>query len=286
MKHARKGRMRPAHPPLVSALALLALASGCGSTPPDLAPTRPEAAAAARAEARGSVAVADERPEPLVVPRRTADRTAEPAPAPQPVRRRSRSSLGLSRTLEGMTFRGGLVEALGDVEAASGLTIITTPEVRRQAAENDVEVGVRIEGRTTVRRVLDALAAQAGAAWSVEDGVVVFDTRASARGPLVTRTFDVRDLLFASTDFVAPDISEIPVGDEGLGNPRTGAEGAVTRRFEPDDLVEFVRTATGPRYWDETDGASIRFVDAGFLVVTAHRDVVGGVSRSVERARF
>jgi hypothetical protein len=277
---------------LLAAIALCAL--GC-SSPPDPA-DRPTSGAVLE-DGTGR----DDAPERTVRPRTPGDVRAEQiAQAQGPWRRvivprdddlrarreeqkvrdaaTRRPSVGqrLGRVLNDTALSGSLQDVLVDLADLSGLTIITTPAARAALTTEPYDVALRITAPLSVRSTLDhILVGSPGLDWTVERGVVVVDTENALRGPLITRLYDVRDLLAKRSTFVAPDIRRIPGSDEsGFATARTGGEGEAERSWEPEDLIEFVRQGTDPSYWRDTDGAAVRFVESGFLSVTAHQDVL------------
>lgn len=97
--------------------------------------------------------------------------------------------------------------------------------------------------------------------------VVVTDDHAITR-----QIYDVRDLVFARTEFIAPRLSGLPTGDEDTA--RSGREGEErVPSMTLDDVVEFVKLATDPNYWNRDPNASIDTMDSGFLWVSARRSV-------------
>lgn len=93
-------------------------------------------------------------------------------------------------------------------------------------------------------------------AWTVRDGVVQITTKAQAGGSNYTHYYyDVRDLIFAKTQFLPPRIRDIPSGDSADDSPRSGGEGDEKTVFvELDKLAANLREATDPTYWDAEGG--------------------------------
>ena len=67
--------------------------------------------------------------------------------------------------------------------------------------------------------------------WKVDEDVIWVTTRADARGPLQLRTYDVRDLLMARTNFPAPRIQGLPTGGERYGGAQ---DEETTHAIDPD----------------------------------------------------
>ena len=123
--------------------------------------------------------------------------------------------------------------------------------------------------------------------WILRNEVVQITSTAEAGSENVMDVYDVRDLTFAMTSFLPPEINSIPTDSLELRDtPRTGGEAEdKIRLVDPDNLVEVIKDATGRDYWEGDSGASIDALETGYLVVTAsgsmHRRVAQflGVSR-------
>lgn len=99
-------------------------------------------------------------------------------------------------------------------------------------------------------------------------------------------THDVRDLLFATTEFLPPKIGGLPTGDGDGGGARTGGEAdEKVRVYEPDLLVENVKAGTAPDYWDAEGGGSIEATDSGYLIVRASPEMQRQVARFLDALR-
>jgi general secretion pathway protein D len=109
----------------------------------------------------------------------------------------------------------------------------------------------------------------------------------AAGGNNVVATHDVRDLVFARTEFLPPVIRDIPTGETLEGGPRTGGEGDEKVAYvEPDALQLSIKGATGgEKYWDAEGGGTMDYVDSGHLIVIANSEMQGRVERFLNDQR-
>ena len=155
-----------------------------------------------------------------------------------------------------------LADVVDYVRDVTGLGVVV--EWRALAAagiDRDTPVSLTLTG-ASARDVLRLALRQAGddLTFYADDGVVRVTTAAEADRRLVTRTYDVRDLLLVVPDF-APGDTDLGGGDEA---------GAAERGRE---LVGLIRATIRPEIWAENGGpASVRYF-RGTLVVTAPRSV-------------
>ncbi|MEM7200686.1 MAG: hypothetical protein AAF628_10495 [Planctomycetota bacterium] len=178
---------------------------------------------------------------------------------------------------------GAYLDVLKLVRTATNVPLLVTAPARKViAAEGLVFVG-ELRAPIRVPDFLDLLTdASDQLIWTVRDGVVQVTTRndAASRSRRM-RLYDVRALTFARTEFVPPRIGGIPSGrDPG---PRAGGEAdEKVSALEPDELIEMVRAATGPERWDD-DGATLEYLESGYLMVHAPQKLHQQVARLLRR---
>jgi hypothetical protein len=158
--------------------------------------------------------------------------------------------------------------------------VVITPAARAVIAEEGLAVDLVIGPPITVADMLDLLVARSERlVWVRRDGFVEVTTRAAAGGDAVLCVHDVRDLVFARTEFLPPVIRGIPVGDD---EPRTGGEAEErVALVDPDVLVANVELATDPGYWDRDGGGTIEYADGGYLIVVANAAMQRCVARTL-----
>ncbi len=122
--------------------------------------------------------------------------------------------------------------------------------------------------------VLDLLKQSAGedAVWTVKGNVVLFTNKTLLKPPLTVQLHDAADLTTGLPDFIPPNIQIVNpdmVSDEE--HPLFGAEGEEPRLpyGTIDELIELIKGAVEPKFWDETEGAEIRAQGEHTLVVKA-----------------
>ena len=172
--------------------------------------------------------------------------------------------------------RVGLADVIDFLRDTTQLNVVVqwrTLEV--EGIGRDTPVTLQARGVTAGRLlqlVLDA--AGDGLTYYVDEGVVTVTTRAAADRVLITRTYDVRDLLLVVPNFPAPDVG-FGVANGGRGG--AGGNGgnndfgndAATRAERAEQLLDLIRRTIRPEIWRENGGpASIRHF-RGSLVVTA-----------------
>lgn len=172
--------------------------------------------------------------------------------------------------------------------AITNIPIIITPEARDVIDGEDLKLVMDVTAPISVANFLKQMVARsAELAWIVQDGVVQITTKALAGGQNYLDQKDVRDLVFGRTVFLPPTIRDIPSGEDLGEAPRTGGEGEDKTYFvEIDILVQNIKEATDPEYWDGDSGAQIDTAEAGYLLVTANPEMqkrVDGVLSDLRR---
>src|SRR5690606_13852585 len=132
-------------------------------------------------------------------------------------------------------------------QAVTGAPILVTPQARQIIDEQGVTIDLELTAPLPLRNVLDLFVSQSpDLGWKVDDAMILVTSKADARGALVVRTFDVRDLMRPRPNFPAPRIIGLPTGEESFPE-----EPESTRMIEPERLLDLIRNATDPTYWDE-----------------------------------
>lgn len=190
---------------------------------------------------------------------------AAPPRAPRPVAERPAPRVA---TVSGLTFVDEpLDEAIKRLQLVTGAPILITPKGRAVIADEGVTIDLELTAPVRLHNVLDLFVQQSDdLGWKVDDGVIWITTKSDARGPMQLQMYDVRDLLMARPNFPAPRIQGLPTGEEAYGYAEPPEP---TRMIDPDQLIDLIRNATGPDYWEETDGASMEVTDNGLLLVRA-----------------
>jgi general secretion pathway protein D len=164
---------------------------------------------------------------------------------------------------------GAYADVVTQLKLVTGVQIIVTPEAREVINTESLKMVIELVGTTTLRDFLNHMCSRStNLAWTVTNGVVVLGNKSQAAGTITTEIYPVKDLVFKRTQFLSPKIRDIP-GEAAEDTPRTGGEGEDPVSFiEIADLVNNVKEATDPKYW-ETEGVEVRSEDSGFLAVKA-----------------
>jgi len=144
-----------------------------------------------------------------------------------------------------------------------------------------------------LRKILSVLLADIGMAGQVsfyiDRGVIEITTREIADSQMLTRVYDIQDLLLEIPDFEGPDLNlssnQGKGGGGGTGifdpqdNSDTSNEDRKTKTERADDIVQLIQETIQPEIWRDNGGnASIRYYQ-GNVIVTAPRSVheaIGG----------
>lgn len=173
-------------------------------------------------------------------------------------------------------------EVIHLLQIQTGINIHIDPRVESDVAENPV-TSFFVDD-VSLETVLNLLQGSAGdeAVWTTEGNVVVITNRSLLEKNLEVQIHNVADLTTGLTDFIPPTIQLVSpdmVSDEE--NPLFGAEGE-----EPtlpygtiDELIELIKNAVEPNFWEETDGADMRSSGEHALVVKATPEVQEKVER-------
>ncbi|MFO1052857.1 MAG: hypothetical protein U1F36_11635 [Planctomycetota bacterium] len=177
--------------------------------------------------------------------------------------------------IEGLSFTeedGTIEEVKTRLHAITDIPIIITPEAREVINGEAVKVVMDITAPISMESFLNQVVGRsAQLAWTVRDAVVQITTKAQAGGANRTVYMDVRDLIFAKHQFLAPKIRDIPNGEDSPDSPRTGGEGDEKSTFiEIDKLSANIKDATDPTYWDSEGGGKLDQAESGYLIVTAN----------------
>ncbi len=173
-------------------------------------------------------------------------------------------------------------EVVSLLQLQSGINIHIDPRIESEVAENPV-AGFMMDD-VSLETVLNLLQSTAGedAVWTTRGNVVVFTNKANIKKNLSVQIHNVADLTTGLTDFIPPTIQLVSpdmVSDEE--NPLFGAEGEepILPYGTVDELIELIKNAVEPNFWEETEGADIRSSGEQALVVKATIEVQEKVAR-------
>ncbi|MBX3461759.1 MAG: hypothetical protein KF830_01195 [Planctomycetes bacterium] len=180
---------------------------------------------------------------------------------------------------------GDYLEVVKNLNLITGVQILTTPEAREIIGAESLKVVIELVGSVTLENFLNHMVgASAGLAWTVRNGVVVIGNRSQAAGTIVSDIYPVKDLVFKRTQFLPPRINLIP-GESSDDTPRTGSEGEdPVAGIELGDLVNNLKEATDPKYWEQ-EGVAINAEDTGLLSVQASPEMHAKIKQVLDDMR-
>ncbi|MFW6146383.1 MAG: hypothetical protein ACOC7R_03520 [Planctomycetota bacterium] len=133
--------------------------------------------------------------------------------------------------------------------------------------------------------------------WDAADGVITITSGEALDRTLITRVFDVSDLLVVTPDFAGPSLSirrgeaetdgddwsdsSIASGDRGATAMGAGTP-AVERARREQQLIDAIRSAIGEPYWRPSGRGSIRIV-RGKMIISQTRLGYKLLARSLSR---
>ena len=204
-------------------------------------------------------------------------------------KRKFRSELGLSETVDPATqalekkleterVRGTFPEATPFADAVNhlvtvtGLPVVLTKEASDQIDQDSTEVQLNLPVPVTARSFLDLLMKlNENLTYVIQDGVILITTKEKAVGNKVVRVHDISDLAFGLTNFAAPKIDTMRIGEEGGGGeeevgPMGGPVGEPVKTVDPEELVQMIKDTIAPGTW-ESPGVSLTTVGNQLVVV-------------------
>ncbi len=140
---------------------------------------------------------------------------------------------------------------------------------------------------STVLNMLQAQGGDDGFVWTTKGNVILFTKKEFLPKNLLTEIHNIADLTAPMTNFIPPTIrlvSPDDVSDEE--SPLFGAE--EEEQIRPygtgEELIELIRNAVAPKFWEEGGGEINAYGDKS-IVVKATADVQGQVSRFLDQLR-
>lgn len=168
---------------------------------------------------------------------------------------------GLDRTISVDFDAVPLEEALQVVRAQLGTNLVLSAD-----GHADAPVTMQLKD-VSVRTVLKIMLDERELTLTRRDGVLVVVTKASLADRVVTRVYDVRDLIHAPPNFAGPSMALTNPGDTLIGTILIFPEEESTPTFPGDFLLDLIPLSTGGRSWEENERAKIEIVN-NLLVVT------------------
>lgn len=169
-----------------------------------------------------------------------------------------------------------LEDALGVIRSATGYNIILDPKAQEEHSSATVSLKLN---NISVKSVLKIMLGDNDLTLVYRQGVLVVVPKTEVDKKVVTKVYDVRDLLYTIKNFPGPKVELVPPDSSG-GTALSGAifeiddddGGTITEDF----LTELIPQSTGGDSWESNEAASITVVN-NMLVVTqtekVHKEV-------------
>ncbi len=170
-----------------------------------------------------------------------------------------------------------LEEIVDYLRSATGLNIIIHQDVLQRHGEDELRFTIRLKN-LRLKSALKLLLGMRNLTAIYREGVLVIVPRDAVNQAVITRVYDVRDLLFKIRDFPGPSVEL--AGPGGGSGALTGATFTIDEEGDSpiteDFITEIITTNTAGNSWDENENVAITLVN-GLLIVTqsgkAHREV-------------
>jgi hypothetical protein len=176
-----------------------------------------------------------------------------------------------------------LKDVVGYLREYTGLNWLIDPAVDADGATG---IALRLRGVkviTALRLVLRDLEMAA----VIRDGMIVIVPREALHDLVVTRVYDVRDLLVKINNFAGPRLELLPgQGGSHVGVQVTWVEEPNARPIDETVIDDLIRSNTGGASWDENPNAQIVMSPNGLLMVTQSKKVHAEIERLLGMLRW
>jgi hypothetical protein len=215
-----------------------------------------------------------------------------------PPARAQSANVSLNRILPQVNFAGvALSDAIDYLRDVTGANIhVDWKTLEAAGVDKGVQVNMRLRS-VPIRKVLNLLLNEAGGqggallTWYADEGVIEVTTREVSDRQMITRVYDVQDLIVEIPDFVGPTFN-IEQSNSGGGRGSSGSgqsplqgsnnqdnDKQLTRAERAQQLIDVITNTIQPEIWQVNGGtAAIRFFN-GSLIVTAPRSVHEALGR-------
>ncbi len=177
-----------------------------------------------------------------------------------------------------------LDDALNYIRDMTNINIVVDAEVHTKLSEDQLKVNLKVKD-LLLKSALKLMLQSKELACTYRDGVLVIMPKDKVNTSVVTRVYDVRDLLFKIADFPGP---KVELASPSGGTPLTGAtfslDSEAKSTITEDFISELVKSNTGEKSWDDNPNASITLAN-GLLIVTQSKKIHTEVDRMLNMLR-
>lgn len=173
-----------------------------------------------------------------------------------------------------------LVEVIDFIRTLSEINFVIDKRVRETYPDDPLEITLKVDN-LSLRSALKLVLAMHDLTVKYKEGVLLVVPKDDASDEdLVTRLYDVRDLLMTIPDFPGPNIELKPPDEESSGVQGL-TEPPATPPMEPDFIVEMIQKNTGGETWEKNPKCSVT-LNNGLLVVVqtpeVHKEILNLLS--------
>ncbi len=182
-------------------------------------------------------------------------------------------------------FNGAsLDDALNYIRDMTNINIVVDAEVHAKLSEDQLKIYLKVK-ELLLKSALKLMLQAKELACTYKEGVLVIMSRDKAGTSVVTRVYDVQDLLLKLQDFPGPKVElAVPSG----GTPLTGAmfafEAEQKSPISLEFIAELVKSSTGEKSWEENPNATVTLMN-GLLIVTQTKKIQTEVERLLNSLR-
>ena len=177
-----------------------------------------------------------------------------------------------------------LDDALNYIRDMTNINIVVDANVHTKLSEDQLKVNLKVKD-LLLKSALKLMLQSKDLSASYKEGVLVIICKDQINASVVTRVYDVRDLLFKVADFPGP---KVELASPSGGTPLTGAtfslDSEAKSTISEDFISEMVKSNTGEKSWDDNPNASITLAN-GLLIVTQSKKIHTEVDRLLNMLR-
>jgi hypothetical protein len=180
------------------------------------------------------------------------------------------------------------VEAMKLMSQGLDVSLLLDPEGLEEAGVTETQE-VRIDfhevrGRNVLRELLSPL----HLTYILRNGVVIITSEEKAAEQLITRMYNIRDLLQPAKHELAASPAPLPVapGSKVIWPEKEpGRTGRGHRQQEAEEIIELMQSTLAPDSWTDNGGSGSVGVFRGMLVVSQTFDIHERIEQLLERLR-
>jgi type II secretory pathway component GspD/PulD (secretin)/tetratricopeptide (TPR) repeat protein len=179
-------------------------------------------------------------------------------------------------------------EVVKQLQIQTGYNIMVDPRIAPDVNENPV-TGLTLTD-VSLATALTMLQSAGGdeVVWTTKGSIIMFTNREYVTQNLVVQIHSVADLTSGLTNFIPPTIQLVgpdDVSDEENPLFGTEAEEPVYPYGQVDELIELIKGAVAPAFWEATEGAEIKSQGEQTLVVKSTPEIQEQVARFLDDLR-